>query len=286
MAEPAIGGPELAVRETVADKKTEEEVEQRSSPSGEIVYRAIHKEGDDELQRSTSALAWSGLAAGLSMGFSVLAQALLHAGLRDTSWRPLVVSFGYSVGFLIVILGRQQLFTENTLTVILPLLQRRDGKTLRNVLRLWTTVLLANLAGGLLFAFAMARSSAIDDGVHQAMVKIAEGSMAGGFATILLRGVFAGWLIALMVWLLPFAETARVWVIVIITYVVGLAGFSHIIVGSTEAMFLMFGGYMSGADCVTHFIVPALLGNCIGGVALVAAINHAQVVAGNSGVDV
>ena len=191
------------------DKKTQEEVEQRSSPSGEIVYRAIHKEGDDELQRSTSALAWSGLAAGLSMGFSVLAQALLQAGLRDTSWRPLVVSFGYSVGFLIVILGRQQLFTENTLTVILPLLQRRDGKTLRNVLRLWTTVLLANLAGGLLFAFAMARSSAIDDGVHQAMVKIAEGSMAGGFATILLRGVFAGWLIALMVWLLPFAEDRK-----------------------------------------------------------------------------
>lgn len=265
------------------DKKTQEEVEQRSSPSGEIVYRAIHKEGDDELQRSTSALAWSGLAAGLSMGFSVLSQALLHAGLADTSWRPLVVNFGYSVGFLIVILGRQQLFTENTLTVILPLLQRRDGKTLRNVLRLWTTVLLANLAGGLLFALAMARSAAIDDGVHQAMVKIAEGSMAGGFATVMLRGVFAGWLIALMVWLLPFAETARVWVIVIVTYVVGLAGFSHIIVGSTEAMFLMFGGYMSGIDCVTHFIVPALLGNCIGGVALVAALNHAQVVAGSDG---
>jgi len=265
--------------------KQQEEVEQRSSPSGKIVYGAIHKEGDDELKRSTSALAWSGLAAGLSMGFSVLAEAMLKAAIPETSWRPLVVSFGYSVGFLIVVLGRQQLFTENTLTVILPLLQRRDGKTFRNVARLWTTVFLANEAGAFLFALVMAKSAAIDDGVREAMVRVAEASMAGNAPTILLRGVFAGWLIAMMVWLLPFAESGRVWVIVIITYVVGLAGFAHIIVGSTEAMFLMFGGYMSGIDAV-HFIVPALIGNCVGGVALVAAINHAQVVAGGGGTDV
>lgn len=264
----------------------QEEVEQRSSPSGEIVYRAIHKEGADELERSTSALAWSGLAAGLSMGFSIVAQALLRAGLPDAAWRPLVVSFGYSVGFLIVVLGRQQLFTENTLTVILPLLQRRDAYTLRNVIRLWTTVFLANLLGGLFFAAAMARTAALDDGVRQTAVRIAEESMAGSAATIALRGIFAGWLIAMMVWLLPFAESARVWVIVILTYVVGLAGFSHVIVGSIEAMFLAFGGYMAPAECATHFILPAFLGNCIGGVALVAAINHAQVVAGGGGQDV
>jgi formate/nitrite transporter FocA (FNT family) len=268
------------------DDAKEEEAEQRSSPSGEIVYRAIHKEGDDELKRSTSALAWSALAAGLSMGFSVLGQALLQAGLPETAWRPLVVSFGYSVGFLIVVLGRQQLFTENTLTVILPLLQRRDAYTGRNVARLWTTVLLANLAGGFLFAAAMAKTRALDDGVTEAVTKIAEGSMAGTAATILLRGIFAGWLIAMMVWLLPFAESARVWVIVILTYVVGLGGFSHIIVGSIEVMFLAFRGVMSPVDCVTHFILPALAGNCIGGVALVAAINHAQVVAGGGGQDV
>jgi formate/nitrite transporter FocA (FNT family) len=270
----------------MSDDAKQEEAEQRSSPSGEIVYRAIHKEGDDELKRSTSALAWSGLAAGLSMGFSVLGQALLQAGIADASWRPLIVSFGYSVGFLIVVLGRQQLFTENTLTVILPLLQRKDAHTFRNVARLWTTVFLANLAGGFLFAWAMAKTPALDDSVRRAAIQIAEASMAGGFGSILLRGIFAGWLIAMMVWLLPFAEAARVWVIIILTYVVGLAGFSHIIVGSIEAMFLAFGGYMAPVECVTHFIVPAFLGNCIGGVALVAAINHAQLVAGGGGVDV
>lgn len=264
----------------------QDEAEQRSAPSGEIVYRAILKEGSDELERSTSALAWSGLAAGLSMGFSVVGEALLHEALPHATWRPLIASFGYSVGFLIVILGRQQLFTENTLTVILPLLQRRDGATLRNVARLWATVLPANLAGGLLFAAAMAMTPALDFGVRQAAIEISEATMAGGAGAILLRGIFAGWLIALMVWLLPFAESARVWVIVILTWVVGVAGFSHVIVGTIEAMFLAFAGYMSPVECVTHFLVPAFVGNCIGGVALVAAINHAQLVAGGGGQDV
>src|SRR4051812_21563295 len=122
----------------------EQEVEERSAPKGAVVYKAIAKEGEDELDRSTSALAWSGLAAGLSMGFSFLVPALIHAGLPDEKWRPLVVNFGYAVGFLIVVLGRQQLFTENTLTPILPLLHNRDLHTLWRGLRLWGLVLPPN----------------------------------------------------------------------------------------------------------------------------------------------
>src|SRR5215213_8583656 len=77
-----------------------------SAPGGKVVYKAILKEGEEELARSSSALFWSGLAAGLSMGFSMIAEGLLHAYLPDTYWRPLVAKFGYSAGFLIVILGR------------------------------------------------------------------------------------------------------------------------------------------------------------------------------------
>ena len=260
--------------------------EQRSSPSGAVVYHAISKEGEDELSRSTSALAWSGLAAGLSMGFSMVAQGLLRAHLPDTSWQPLVASFGYSVGFLIVVLGRQQLFTENTLTVILPLLQKKDGHTLRNVARLWTTVLLANLAGALAFAFVAARTTAFDPGIGDAFVRIGQEGLRAGFATTLLRGVFAGWLIALMVWLLPFAEAARVWVIIIITYVVGLGGMAHVIAGSVDEMYLAWRGSISWIDCFGSYVIPALIGNILGGVSLVAAINHAQVVAGEKGSDV
>src|SRR5690349_9073033 len=114
------------------DSSAEDEAEERSSPSGKIVYKAILKEAEDELERPSSALFWSGLAAGLSMGFSLVGEGLLRAHLPDKPWRPLVAKLGYSVGFLIVILGRQQLFTENTLTPILPLLQRRDARTLGN----------------------------------------------------------------------------------------------------------------------------------------------------------
>jgi formate/nitrite transporter FocA (FNT family) len=266
-------------------QKEHQEGEERSSPSGKVVYHAICKEGAEELERSTSALAWSGLAAGLSMGFSMVAQGLLRAHLAETSWRPLVVSFGYSVGFLIVVLGRQQLFTENTLTVILPLLQKRDGRTLRNVARLWTTVLLANLLGALLFAFVIARTTAFDPDVEEALVRIGQEGLRAGFATTLLRGVFAGWLIALMVWLLPFAESARVWVIVIITYVVGLGGLSHVIAGSVDEMFMAARGSIAWTDCFGGYVIPALVGNILGGVSLVAAINHAQVVAGEKGAD-
>src|SRR3954470_12183142 len=118
------------------DAQTEQkEIQERSSPSGKIVYKAILKEGEEELDRSSAALFWSGLAAGLSMGFSMIGEALLATYLPDAEWRPLVTKLGYSAGFLIVILGRQQLFTENTLTPVLPLLQRRPGATFRNVMR-------------------------------------------------------------------------------------------------------------------------------------------------------
>ena len=267
-------------------EKEQEEVEERSAPAGSIVYKAIRKEGEDELQRSTSALAWSGLAAGLSMGFSFVGQALLHAYLPSAKWQPLVVSVGYSLGFLIVVLGRQQLFTENTLTVVLPLLTERDRSTFMNVLRLWTAVLLANLIGALLFAIVIAKTEAFDAGVYEAFVTLAKEALNGTFVVKLLRGIFAGWLIALMVWLLPFAETGRIWVIIILTYFVGLGHLSHVIAGATEVFFAAAAGKAAWSEAIVGYVLPALIGNIIGGVSLVAAINHAQVVAGSDGKDV
>ena len=134
----------------------DEEPEEKSAPSAHVVYEAIRREGRHELGRQSSSLAWSGLAAGLSMGFSFVTQALLEHHLPDTPWRPLIASLGYSVGFLIVILGRQQLFTENTLTPVLPLLHNRDAGTFVRVLRLWGLVLVANLAGTIIVAAAIA----------------------------------------------------------------------------------------------------------------------------------
>jgi formate-nitrite transporter family protein len=251
-----------------------------SSPTGAVVYHAVKQEGEEELERASMALAWSGLAAGMSMGFSFATEALLRASLPDAPWRPLVAKLGYSVGFLIVVLGRQQLFTENTLTVILPALRRRDSLIVTNVLRLWTTVLAANLTGAALFAAAIARLPVFEAPIHDAMIATARETIAPPLAAVLVRGVFAGWLIALMVWLLPFAETARIWVIIAITYVVGVGQFSHVIAGSVDTLYLVARGEIAITTYAGRFLVPALIGNIVGGVSLVAAVAHAQYIGG------
>jgi len=178
------------------------------------------------------------------------------------------------------VLGRQQLFTENTLTPILPLLARRDRATLLQVARLWGVVLLANIVGACLFAWIIGSTSLFESNVKQTFADIGREVLGADFWTMLLRGVFAGWLIALMVWLLPFAETARVSVIIIITWLVGIGKFAHVIAGSIKVFYLVVIGAASWSTFLGEFLVPTLLGNILGGVALVAIINHAQVFAG------
>lgn len=265
---------------TISTRAELKQVEERLAIGVNVVYETIRREGEDELHRPAAALAWSALAAGLSLGFSFIAEALLMAHLPDAPWRPLIARAGYCVGFLIVILGRQQLFTENTLTVILPLLLRKDGITLLRVARLWGVVLTANLAGTFLFALAIAKIPVFNAHTQECFVEIGRSHFGASFGTVLVRAIFAGWLIALMVWLLPGAESAKVSIIIIITYLVGLGGFNHIIAGSTTALFLVVTKSVSWGTYFAAFFVPTLLGNIIGGVSLVAALGHAQVVGG------
>ncbi len=267
-------------------EKQQEEAEERSSPSGAVVYKAILNEGEDELKRPSSALFWSGLAAGMSMSFSLIGEGLLRAHLPDAEWRSAVAKLGYSIGFLIVVLGRQQLFTENTLTPILPLLKKKTFDVFLNVMRLWVVVFIANMIGALIVALVIAKTSVFEAQQRDTFLAIGREAMDPQWDTILLRGIFAGWLIALMVWLLPFAESARVWVIIIITYLVGLGHFSHIIAGAVEVFTLAGATDTSWFDVIGHYLVPTLIGNIIGGVTLVAAINHAQVVSGGGGQDI
>ncbi|MEO8044413.1 MAG: formate/nitrite transporter family protein [Spartobacteria bacterium] len=254
-----------------------EQVEQRKSPGGHIVYGAVYEEGIHELERTNSALAWSGMAAGLAMGFSLLTEAVLHSRLPDAPWRPLLEKFGYSIGFLMVVLGRQQLFTENTLTVILPLLRKPRLHMFMNVARLWSIVLCFNLLGTFGIAWIMGHTNMVSPEVRHAMEEIARTSMEPDFGTLVIRGIFAGFLIAIMVWLLPFAETARVGVIIIITYVVGIAELAHVIVGSVDAFYMVGIGQKTMLDYFAY-MGPVLLGNIIGGSSIVATIAHAQYV--------
>lgn len=268
-----VTAPELNERE-------KQEAEDRTSVKATIVHETIRYDGEEELSRPLAALAWSGLAAGLSMGFSLVAMALFRAYLPDTPWRQLVARLGYPMGFLIVITGRQQLFTENTLTAIIPLLANRNWSTVWRVCRLWSIVLAANLAGAFLFAWVVATTPMFHSEVRHAMFELAKEAADVTFGTAILRGIFAGWLIAMVVWMLAAIDTGRLAVIIIITYIVGLANLTHIIAGSVEVLFLLMVGSKSLVAIVIGYMVPTLIGNCIGGVSLTAALNHAQAVAG------
>lgn len=253
---------------------------EQSAPSSRAVHKAILYEGFEELARPSSALFWSALAAGLSMGLSLIAEGLLRAGLPDAPWRPLIVKFGYSMGFLVVVLGRQQLFTENTLTAVLPVLRRRTPATVWNLGRLWTVVFAGNIVGAFLLAIFLMWANAFDQQVRTAFIEIGREALrhTGGGAVV--RGIVAGWLIALMVWLLPLAGSARFWVIIAITYLVGLGSLTHVIAGSIEVFAIAAIGEWSWPAVFLSYTLPTLVGNSIGGVLLVAALNHAQVVAG------
>ncbi len=257
------------------------EVAKRARISTLVLHETVREEGERELKRPSKALALSGLAAGLSMGFSLVFQGLLHAYLPAAPWRPLVDNLGYSVGFVIVVLGRQQLFTENTLTAMLPLFTHPDWHTFFKVARLWVVILVANLVGALLFATIIARTAIFPPDIQQAFTQVAQHSMRGDFGLTVLRGIFAGWLIALMVWLLPATEGTKLHIIIILTYLVALGSFSHIIAGSVDVLYLVNTGAVSWGGYFLSFMLPTLIGNIIGGVSLVAALNFGQVAADN-----
>jgi len=262
-------------------EEQKKQAEERTSVSAAIIHETVRKDGDEELVRPPAALAWSGLAAGLSMGFSFLAEGLIHQHLPNAPWRPLLVNLGYPLGFLLVVIGRQQLFTENTLTAIIPLLARRNWTTFFSVVRLWVIVLAANIVGAHIFAWAAAHTAAVQPETQRSLTDLARQAADVGFGAAAVRGIFAGWLIAMMVWLRAAVTTGEIAVIVILTYIVGLGQLTHIIAGSVEVLYLVATGGMSEWTYLSGYMLPTLIGNVIGGTALVSALNHAQVVAGH-----
>ena len=122
--------------EVSSDEK--EDAEQSHALSAVSVYLVVHEEGLEELNRPAMSLWWSGVAAGIGISASVLAEGILHTTFAGHAYRAAIENWGYTVGFVLVILGRLQLFTENTLTAILPLLSRRSGEMLWCTARLWS----------------------------------------------------------------------------------------------------------------------------------------------------
>jgi formate/nitrite transporter FocA (FNT family) len=253
------------------------EVEDRLRLRAALVYEIVRQEGEEELARQPISLWWSGVTAGLSIGFSVVAEGLLHAHLPDADWRPLIDNLGYSVGFLIVILAREQLFTENTLTAVLPLVASPSVSNLLLTLRLWGIVFFANMAGALVFALGLSSGHFFSGEAQEAFLTVSHHLLALDASQMFLRGIIAGWIIATLVWLLPSSGSGNFLVIVLLTYLIALAELAHVIAGSVEAFFLVFQGDISWSHAIVGFLLPALAGNIIGGSALFAILAYAQV---------
>ena len=253
------------------------DVEEMATPRTPVIYEVVRRLGDEEMKRPATSLWWSGVAAGLSISFSLLSQAVIETYLPAAPWRPLVSSFGYCVGFLIVVLGRQQLFTESTITVVLPVLSDLTWTSVWRMARLWAIVLVANLVGTLFAALFCTFSPVLSGDIADGMLAISRELLELTWWQMAFRGVASGFLIAAMVWMIPSAEGAKFWVITVMTYLIAAGGFTHIVAGSMEAYLLVIAGDWQWWQMLGGFMVPVLVGNIVGGTALFALISYAQV---------
>lgn len=144
------------------------------------------------------------------MSISILAEAFLKLRLPDAPWAELVSAFGYSVGFVIVIIGNLQLFTENTVTAVLPLATHPTLRNLRRLSRLWAVVFAANMVGTLFMACLVAKGTITSPEQLRAAINVSSPIMAHDALTTLLLGMPAGFLVASIAWILPNARGQRI----------------------------------------------------------------------------
>jgi formate/nitrite transporter FocA (FNT family) len=257
--------------------RAQQEPQEGTRFTADEIHENILKGAEGELERPVTELSLSGLAAGLGIGFSFLLSALLseHMGSEH---HAIASAIAYPVGFIFVVLARHQLFTENTLEPVIPLLEKRDMKTLRQLLRLWAIVLPANLIGAAVFAFVVARTQSLEPSLQASLLETARHATSGAAAVIFLKAIWAGWLVALMAWVIASThETiAQILLIWVTTAPIAGLGFKHSIAGATEAFYRSWMGDAPLGEMIMRFEIPAILGNIVGGVVLVALVNHGQ----------
>ncbi|CQJ28727.1 formate/nitrite transporter family protein [Yersinia enterocolitica] len=269
---------ELTVESDEPREEQEIEVNEKKLPSkAAAIHEIIRVDGEKELERDSFALLWSAVAAGLSMGASLIAKGIFHAKLPETPASFLLENIGYTFGFIIVIMARQQLFTENTVTPVLPIMQKPSRQNFILLFRLWGLVLLGNLIGTGIAAYSFIHMPVFDNATRAAFVTIAQGVMESSAGEMFAKGIFSGWIIATMVWMMPSAGGAKIWVIFLMTYLVALCDLTHIVVGSVEIFYLVFNGSIPWQQFIYPFAIPTLAGNIIGGTFFFALISHAQI---------
>ena len=249
--------------------------ETRRLTAAEICQAAIEN-ARDELGRSNQKLAFSGVAGGLTMGLTGLGVASIRALMGHGAGQQIAPYLLYPIGFVAVIIGRAQLFTENTLyPVVLVLDERRH---VANTLRLWGVVFASNVFGALLFALLASKSPALRPDIRSQLIELGMEASLGSASYFFWSGIIGGWMIALVAW----TVTASHWTIgqltmvYLLTFVVGLGHFAHCIAGSAEILSAVVAGAIPLPDYF-RWLVPATLGNICGGVLMVSLLNYGQV---------
>lgn len=260
-----------------ADKAAgEEAVEHAAKLAPKLIYEVIRRDGEEEMRRPQSALFWSGVAAGMLISLSVLGESIFRTYLPDAPWRYLLENLGYALGFLVVILGRMQLFTENTITTVLPVMANPSRANFGCAARLWAVVLTANVIGAFAVGAVFALTSAIPDGIRPAMDALSHHATGFDPWVGFMRAIPAGVLVAAIVWMLPEAEGSEFWVILTFTWLIAAGDFTHIVAGSVEMAYLAWQGEIGFARALGFFF-PVLAGNILGGTAIFALLAHSQV---------
>lgn len=245
-------------------------------PTANEIYEQVSRNARRELQRPKNALALSGIVGGLTMGLTGLSVSVVSASLGHSPWADFVSLLFYPMGFMAVILGRGQLFTENTLYPIALILAER--RHVWSTLRLWSIVFPCNIAGAFLFALLAARTKALRPDTLHAMVQLGAEAAAPGMRHVFWSAVVGGWIIAMVAWLVSGSHsiTGSMAVIWALTFIVGLGHFAHCIATSGEILAAVLshavtpGGYL-------RWIFAATGGNISGGVLLVTLLEYGQV---------
>jgi formate/nitrite transporter FocA (FNT family) len=218
------------------------------------------------------------------MGLSALGTAIALSMLTTPGAPPsgavqFIAKMFYPLGFIVVILGRSQLFTENTLYPVALVLAEK--KHFWNTLRLWAVVLPANILGALVFAALAALTHAVNPAVVQSLSQLGLEATHNPAATIFWSGVMGGWIIATVAWLVSGSHsiTGSVMIIWLLAFVVGLGNFAHCIAASGEVFAAILTHHAPWLAFPTWFI-PAVAGNICGGVGMVTLLEYGQVIIG------
>lgn len=252
-------------------------LKENASMAPHVIFNIIRQEGEEELARPFKALAFSALAAGIFVSFSFFFRAVFHLHMGASQFEPLISSLGYTTGFLIVILGRMQLFTENPITTMVPLLSELSLQKFFSVIRLWSIVFFFNIIGTAIAAIFFSSDYAVSPEIADALHEVAKHIMRLPALDNLVRGIPAGIIIAALVWVAPMTKNFRFTTIIFFVYFIALGDFAHVVVGSCEMAYEVIDGDADFADYFFRFLIPTGIGNVIGGTGIFTLLIYNQV---------